>query len=92
MRRAIKRSSHRSENRDSVRKESEPNPPGPAEAKLPGSEFVEPEFVEPESVEPESPGPKRSGPKPTKLPLWISWKTTRATRTALALPCIAWSR
>jgi len=87
MRRAIKCSSHRSENRDSVRKESEPNPPEPAEAKLPGSEFVEPE-----SVEPESPGPKRSGPKPTKLPLWISWNTTRATRTALSLSCIAWSR
>src|SRR5215469_204241 len=69
MRRAIKRSSHRSENRESARKENpeilEPNHLEPAEAKLPG-----PEFAEPESVESESPAPKRSGPKPTKLPLW----------------------
>src|SRR5215469_15117736 len=68
MRRAIKRSSHRSENREPVRKENpeilEANPSS-AEAKLPG-----PEFAEPESVESESPAPKRSSSKPTKLPLW----------------------
>src|SRR5215831_8672412 len=69
MRRAIKGSNHRSENRESVRKENpeilEAKPSEPAEVKLPGLELAESE-----SVEPESPVPKRSGLKPTKRPLW----------------------